>query len=157
MSGHIKGVQTIIKAKYPKALYVHCVAHTLNLAISSACNIQPIRNCLGTVQKMYCFFNFPKRQNVILTAIDESDLEPKVKTLKRLCATRWVQRYDAINDFVELFPYVVISLENISEWTDASSVDANLLLKSMDSTFLISLQVIKVNIFDYIGFTYTFP
>lgn len=132
MSGHIKGVQTIIRVKYPKALYVHCVAHTLNLAVSSACNIQPIRNCLGTVQKMYCFFNFPKRQNVILTAIDESDLEPKFKTLKRLCATRCVQRYDAINDFVELFPYVVISLENISEWTDASSVDANLLLKLMD-------------------------
>lgn len=145
MSGHIKGVQTIIRAQYPKALYVHCVAHTLNLAVSSACNIQPIRNCLGTIQKMYSFFNFPKRQNVILTAIDESDLEPKIKTLKRLCATRWVQRYDAINDFVELFPYVVISLENITEWSDSSSVDANLLLKSMDSTFLISLQVIKVN------------
>jgi len=60
-------------------------------------------------------------------------------------ATRWVQRYNAINDFVEL---VVISLENISEWTDASSVDANLLLKSMNSTFLISLQVIKINISD---------
>lgn len=150
MSGHIKGVQTIIRAKYPNALYVHCVSHTLNLAVSSACNIQPIRNCLGIVQKLYCFFNFPKRQNVIFTAIDESDLEPKVMTVKCLCETRWVQRYDAINDFVELFPYVVISLENISEWTDASSVDANLLLKSMDSTFLISLQVIKVNISDTI-------
>jgi len=44
MSGHIKGVQTIKRAKYPKALYVHCVAHTLNLAVSSACNIQHIRN-----------------------------------------------------------------------------------------------------------------
>jgi len=45
MSVHIKGVQTIIRAQYPKALYVHCVAHTLNLAVLSACNIQPIRNC----------------------------------------------------------------------------------------------------------------
>lgn len=144
MSGHIKGVQTIIRKKYPKALYVHCVAHTLNLAVSSACNIQPVRNCLGTIQKMYCFFNSPKRHQVILTAINESDLDPKVKTLKRLCATRWIQRYDAINDFVELFPYVVVSLEKILEWNDLSSVDANILLKSMDSKFLISLQVIKV-------------
>ncbi|KAL4126233.1 hypothetical protein QTP88_010459 [Uroleucon formosanum] len=148
MSGHIKGVRTIIRNKYPKALYVHCVAHTLNLAVSSACNIQPVRNCLGTIEKMYCFFNSPKRHQVILKAISESDLDPKVKTLKRLCATRWIQRYDAINDFVELFPYVVVSLEKISEWNDLSSVDANILLKSMDSKFLISLQVIKV-LFSY--------
>jgi len=115
MSGHIKGVQTIIRNKYPKALYVHCVAHTLNLAVSYACNIQSVRNCLGTIQKMYCFFNSPKRHQTILTAISESDLDPKVKTLKRLCATRWIQRYGAINDFVELFPYVVVSLEKILE------------------------------------------
>lgn len=149
MSGHIKGVQTIIRNKYPKALYVHCVAHTLNLAVSSACNIQPVRNCLGTIEKMYCFFNSPKRHQVILKVISESDLDPKVKTLKRLCATRWIQRYDAINDFVELFPYVVVSLEKISKWNDLSSVDANILLKSMDSKFLISLQVIKVIIYLY--------
>jgi len=149
MSGHIKCVQIIIRNKYPKALYVHYVAHTLNLAVSSACKIQPVRNCLGTIEKMYCFFNFPKRHQVILEAISESVLDPKVKTLKRLCATRWIQRYDAINDFVELFPYVVVSLEKILEWNDLSSVDANILLKSMDSKFLISLQVIKVIIYLY--------
>jgi hypothetical protein len=88
MSGHIKGIQTIIRNKYPKALYVHCVAHTLSLAVSSACNIQPIQNGLGTVQKMYCFCNSSKRHQVIVTAISESDLDSKVKTLKRLCATR---------------------------------------------------------------------
>jgi hypothetical protein len=140
MLGYIKGVQTIIINKYPKALYLHCIAHTLNLAVSSACNIQPVRNCLGTIQKMYCFFNSPKHHQVILTAISESDLESKVKTLKRLYATR----YDAINDFVELFSYLVVLLEKILEWNDLSSVDANILSKSMDSKFLISLQIIKV-------------
>lgn len=79
--------------------------------MSSACNIQPVRNCLETIQKMCCFYNSPKRHQAILTAISESDLDPKVKTLKRLCATRWIQRYDAINDFVELFPYVGFHLK----------------------------------------------
>jgi hypothetical protein len=41
-----------------------------------------------------------------------------VKTLKRLCATRWVQRYDAVHDFVELFEFVLEALETISEWND---------------------------------------
>lgn len=44
--------------------------------------------------------------------IDESNLEPKVKTLKNLCATMCAQQYNAINDFVKLFLYVVHSLEN---------------------------------------------
>ncbi|XP_060845700.1 uncharacterized protein LOC132925309 [Rhopalosiphum padi] len=95
MSGQYKGVQAIIKKKYPKAMYVHCAAHSLNLAVSTASGIQPIRNCLGIIEKYYVFFNTPKRQNVLLTNIENSNEDPKVKTLKRLCATRWVQRYDA--------------------------------------------------------------
>lgn len=39
MAGKFNGAQTIIRSKHPKALYVHCAAHSLNLAISSACNI----------------------------------------------------------------------------------------------------------------------
>jgi hypothetical protein len=41
-SGKYKGVQAIVN--YPKAIYVHCAAHTLNLAVTKASNIQPIRN-----------------------------------------------------------------------------------------------------------------
>lgn len=145
MSGKFKGVQAYIQKKYPQAIYVHCAAHSLNLAVSTASNIKPIRNCLGILEKMYTFFNKPKRSNVLIQEIDKSDLEPKVKTLKRLCATRWVQRYDAVNDFVELFPFVVTALQVISsEWNDISGSDANILLKTFDSEFLISLQVIKV-------------
>ncbi|XP_060845783.1 52 kDa repressor of the inhibitor of the protein kinase-like [Rhopalosiphum padi] len=73
-----------------------------------------------------------------------SNEDPKVKTLKRLCATRWVQRYDAVTDFIELFVFVVESLENISNWNDSTSTEANILLKAIDSEFLISLQVIQL-------------
>ncbi|XP_050065649.1 zinc finger MYM-type protein 1-like [Aphis gossypii] len=145
MSGKFKGVQTIIRNKYPMALYVHCAAHTLNLAVSSSCEQQAIRNCLGVVEKMHCFFNTPKRHSILLEAIANSDLNPSSKSLKRLCATRWVERYTAVNDFVELFPCVVEALEEISTtFNDKSSTDASMLLKSMDSEFLISIQVVKV-------------
>lgn len=144
MSGQFKGVKSIIQAKYPKALYVHCVAHFLNLAVSSACDLQPIRNCLGVIEKLYCFFNTPKRKNALFEAISNSNLIPSIKSLKRLCATRWIQRYDAVNDFVQLFPYVVVSLETISSWKDVTAVEANMLRNAMDSEFLISVQIIKV-------------
>jgi len=61
-----------------------------------------------------------------------------------LCATVWVQRYDAVNDFVQLFLYVVASLENMGNWKDVTAVDANMLKNAMDSEFLVSVQIIKV-------------
>lgn len=127
-------------------MYVHCSAHSLNLAVSSSSNIRPIRNCLGIVEKLHVFFNTPKRNNVLQNEIEKADHSSNITTLKRLCATRWVQRYDALNDFCELYPYVVKSLSNItSEWKDTSATDASMLLKSIqDSEFIVSLYVTKV-------------
>lgn len=143
MSGKYKGVQAVVGAQFPKAIHVHCAAHSLNLAVSNASNIQPIRNCLSIIEKVYEFFNTPKRHNVLLNCIENANETPKAKTLKRLCATRWIQRYDAVSDFVELFPYVIDALDNISSnWHDLSGTDASLLSKSIDSEFIISLQVV---------------
>jgi len=146
MAGQFKGVQKIIKDKYPNALYVHCSAHSLNLAVSSSSNIKPIRNCLGVIEKLHVFFNTPKRHNILLTEIEKSDYTPNVKTLKRLCATRWIQRYEALNDFCELIVYVYKALNFISiEWKDLSSTDSKIFLKCIqDSEFLVSLYVTKV-------------
>jgi hypothetical protein len=55
MACEFKGVQKIINDKFPKALYVHCSPHSLNLAVSSSSNITPIRNCLGIVEKLHVF------------------------------------------------------------------------------------------------------
>ena len=33
MSGHINGVQAIVRQEYPFAHFVHCAAHRLNLAL----------------------------------------------------------------------------------------------------------------------------
>lgn len=129
MAGQFKGVQTLVQSKYPKALYVHCAAHSLNLAVSTASGIKPIRNCLGIIEKAYTFFNTPKRNSVLLHVIENSDNEPSTKQLKRLCATRWIQRYDSVKDFSELFPFVLSALEIISDWKDPC--EAHMVKKSM--------------------------
>lgn len=100
-----------------------CAAHSLNLAVSTASGIKPIRNCLGLIEKAYMFFNTPKRNSVLLHVIENSDDEPSTKQLKRLCATRWIQRYDSVKDFSELFPFVLSALEIISDWKDPSDLD----------------------------------
>jgi len=70
---------------------------------------------------------------VLSNCIKNANETPNAKTLKRLCATRWIQRYDAVNDFAELFPFVMDALDNISISHDLSGTDASILSKSMDS------------------------
>ena len=48
MSGRLNGAQAYIRKIIPIALYVHCAAHSLNLAVSNSCDLSPVRNCMGT-------------------------------------------------------------------------------------------------------------
>ena len=50
MRGRLSGVQARISADYPKALYIHCFCHSLNLAVQDVSrNIELIQNTLDTV------------------------------------------------------------------------------------------------------------
>jgi hypothetical protein len=142
MSGIYNGAQSYIQNLYPKALYVHCASHNLNLAISNACDVQAIRNCFGTVKKIYNFFNTPKRQEVLKKHIEDCALENNKKTkLKNLCPTRWVDRHNAVFVMALFFYPVVESLIEIQEWKDVeASSNAKILLHAvLQSEFVIPL------------------
>jgi hypothetical protein len=147
MAGKYNGVQAVIRATHPKALYIHWIAHSFNFAICTSSNIQSVRNCLGIVEGLYVFLTHLKGKMHWL--IEKSDSLPNsnASTLKRQCATRWVQKYESLNNFVDLLPFVVKTLEEIySTFGVPSSIDANVLLKSvLGSEFLVSLYVKKEN------------
>ena len=63
MSGKYRAAAAIIKHDYPKALYVHCVAHVLNLCVVAPGSIQAIRNMCGG-----CGGNLPLLQLLPKTA-----------------------------------------------------------------------------------------
>ena len=66
MRGEFRGVQSVIRNKYPKALYTHCVAHCLNLCLSDSSKIQAIRNVLGFISEICTFFrSSPKRTKLL--------------------------------------------------------------------------------------------
>ncbi|CAI6343853.1 unnamed protein product [Macrosiphum euphorbiae] len=141
MSGQFKGVQAFISNKYPTAIYVHCVSHSLNLALSNAAEVVPIRNAFGIIQKIYTFFNTPKRQNVLQNNIETSTYNSNKTKLKQLCPTRWVERHDSVIIMKQMLLPVVAALEEIQSWncTDSSS-NAFLLLSGIrQSSFIISL------------------
>ena len=81
MSGRLNGAQAYIREIIPTALYVHCAAHSLNLAVSNSCDLSPVRNCMGTIASVYNFFNAPKRQNILRKSINTISSTTKAQKL----------------------------------------------------------------------------
>lgn len=125
--------------------YVHCTSHTLNLAAFKLCSIQPIRNCLGTIEKIRDFFVYPERKNILSQVIEEFNRTINTKTLKRNCSTRWIERFHSVHDFIEILECVIDSLDTISNWNDGdTSSQANSLKHSvLQGEFIISLFVLS--------------
>ena len=127
-------------AENPKALYVHCNSHILNLCIVQACSIQAIRNMNSTItETAYFFANSAKRQHFLEMVIDKTSRIVKVKDL---CRTRWIYRHEACENFYVLFKHVIAAMVAITErdmtygdmnWDSNAIVSANGLLKMFQS------------------------
>ena len=78
MSGAWLGCRAIVQQSSPKAIYIHCAAHQLNLAIVSSCKIQAFRNTESYIGEIARFFHYStKRQRLLDKAICEVTTEAK--------------------------------------------------------------------------------
>ena len=62
MAGMLNGVQAKIREIYPKALYVHCSAHRLNLVVNDLNSVQTIRNTTSTIKSIVAYFRESSRR-----------------------------------------------------------------------------------------------
>ena len=71
MSGAVKGAAARIMAQCPKAHYVHCAAHQLNLCVVKCCTIREVSNAMDCADSVVRFFKFsPKCQTFLEKCID---------------------------------------------------------------------------------------
>ena len=114
MSGAVSGCKSIVQQEAPLALYFHCAAHRLNLAVVSACKIQSFKNAESYVGEIESFFNYSaKRQRALDKAIELCTTRAKARKLKDACRTQWVYRIDSYVVFLELLPAVHTVLDAI--------------------------------------------
>ena len=88
MAGHLSGVQKRIRDKYPRAIFVHCASHCLNLVINDQSKVPIIRNTCAVIRETIHFFReSPKRRasseiNILLFS-----------------PTKWSEKYKSIRIF----------------------------------------------------------
>ncbi|KAJ8868225.1 hypothetical protein PR048_032034 [Dryococelus australis] len=87
---------------YPKATYVHCAYHRLNLALGESLSVPSVTNELGVVKETKICSNITIKQQ-------------KARLLG-LCETMFIEHHEAVNTFVVLLPAIVPSLQNLSQW-----------------------------------------
>ena len=153
MSSKAKGISGRILKKNPKALYVHCSSHRLNLVVAKACTIPVVRNMLGQAKKIASFFSSsPKRGEYISKKMEEYPLNHK--KLATPSTTRWVERITALDDFAEAFVVIYNALNYMQYGGDEDefskfSSDASTYFRTINNfEFVVSLVVTK-NVFDH--------
>lgn len=136
MSGSKSGVQKRILLVVPKAPFVHCCAHNLNLVISDAAkSTREANNFFITVQAIFNFFSSSAPRWAILVFSKEFASKIQNKVLKKICPTRWEARYVSVSALKLRYIDVIKSLVCInllSNKCDERS-DAQSLQKKMES------------------------
>ncbi|XP_077340582.1 zinc finger MYM-type protein 1-like [Lithobates pipiens] len=90
MAGIHGGVQAKIKEINPKALFIPCANHSLNLCgVHSFGSVASCVTFFGTLEKVYLFFSVSTHRWELL-------MENVGVTVKRLSQTRWSAHYDAV-------------------------------------------------------------
>lgn len=146
MSGKFNGCAAKVRELYPEAIYVHCANHNLNLAITHACKISSIRNCIGTIKEVVNFFRLSNKAGLVLKEkIQMSCPSAKQTRLLKFCETRWVEHLDSLSLFNDVYEHICLSLEYVDENNlKTIGVKPHALLASIKTPqFIMALTVVK--------------
>jgi hypothetical protein len=112
MDGRKQGVQSRIISKNPRAFFVPCTVHSLNLLLGDMASSVPAAiKFFGVIQKMYTIFSAStERWTVLLKYISNF-------TLKPMSDTRWESRVESIKPIRFQLCQVHDALVEVSELT----------------------------------------
>ena len=136
MSGVKNGVQALVKSESSRALYVHYLAHNLNLClkdVTSACEM--IRNVMDFIYNLVQLIQFsPKRLSLFESLRKNVALNSGETTtsLRILCPTRWTVRHTSIDSIVKNYQILQAALAEIQLGHNEYAAKASGLLSRME-------------------------
>jgi hypothetical protein len=144
MAGNISGLQKRISDVQPKALYVHCISHSLSLAFQDSISVIP--QCRDAMNQIKDLINFvresPKRLAWFTSCQDESNW----KSLRPLYPTRWTMRISSIQSVMDNYSDLIHFLEDMSmsERGDAGSKSSGYLKQLLTFSTFFALKLLLV-------------
>ena len=143
MSGCKAGLCTLIKSQLsPKAVYIHCYAHRLNLALESSCTkIVACQKMIKTAQNLYAYVEGSAKQHHLFHHIQGPSIQI---ALKELCATRWHHRFRSLKAIKKTFSSLLtfFSIQN-EEVTASCSIKASALFSEIKNiSFVFHLELL---------------
>ena len=101
MSGHLNGVAARIQKEHPKAHYIHCVAHSLNLCLQDCGqNCVTIWEALTVTTELASIIRASPKRLAQFRHLQE-ELSKGLPGLKPLCPTRWTYGHSVFCDELE--------------------------------------------------------
>ena len=109
MAGNKTGVAKRFLDLVPYAVFVHCYAHKLNLALQDATNqLKFVSDILLIIQNVSVFVERSAKRHALFEHIQGYEKKSKIQNF---CSTRWSSRYLAMKAFVQSYKYLLTFLE----------------------------------------------
>jgi hypothetical protein len=114
MTSEKVGAVKEIQKEASNAFRCPCFNHALNLTISVSSSVVSIRNFIGVIKEPIAFLILLRNRRDVVDYIC-------VRKIKKLCETRWVERFEALADFSSSFEAIMDVLDEISEWESTNA------------------------------------
>lgn len=140
MSGISSGVGTRIQERNSRAIYIHCHADQLNLALVDARKkLQPASDFFSLLERLYVFMSSSVPHCLFIKKQKELGSSREIRLVK-LIDTRWCCRHASIKALKSTIKAVLETLQEISEESGSRSVDSRgLHFKVKSFEFILSL------------------
>ena len=113
MSRSKNGVQSKIRKDHPSAVYIHCMAHKLNLVLVEACKVNRMINSFFlTLETIDCFFAQPMNHEAFKEAQRSLGIKPEIGMISD---TRWAYRYKNVASSKKSFLPLLKVLTELSQ------------------------------------------
>ena len=136
MSGYRSGVQELVKAKAPQALFVHCLAHSLNLCLTDVTNTCDLmRNVMDFIYNLVQLIRFSPKRLTLFNALRKEvsiNSDESTPSLRMLCPTRWTIRHTSIDSIMRNYKVWQTALNEIEQGRDEYAAKASGLLSRME-------------------------
>ncbi len=94
------GVSSVIIQEQPKACYIHCYSHSLNLAVSDTIkNSTTMKRALDITNEITKLVKFSPRRDNLFNKL-KNEMSPGNPGIRVLCPTRWTVRAESIDSIV---------------------------------------------------------